>query len=167
MLIGPIPSSFIVEKTLLSLPELWWAFDSGVIGAQNVVDVAKSMVRESDGSNVVARLTTITRAELSDVNEILSVVHVDDEDVDAIRRKWVWLALSWLYENHRDDSDVLDKIDGLYADFGYPPEMSNFGPYAPAYQVKGDPASQREQVVAELRQYLSRGEESFGLRTPR
>jgi len=98
------------------------------------------------------------------VSEILSAVGVDDESVDAIRRKWGWLVLSWLYENHGDDGDLFEKIDGLYADFGYPQEMAAFGPYAPAYQVTGDPALQRDQVVNEWRQYLARTGEEFGRR---
>ena len=162
MLVGPIPSSFIMERTSLSLPELRWAFDNGVVGAQIVVDVAKSMVHEEDTSNVARRLASATHAELPEVREIISDVTVDDEEADASRRKWVWLVLSWLYEHHREDADVFEKIDGLYADFGYPQEMTAFGPYAPAYQAKGDPREQRREVVGEWGRYLSRGEESFG-----
>ncbi len=162
MLVGPIPSSFIMEKTSLSLPELRWAFDNGVIGGQIAVDVAKSMAHEGDTSNLVTRLAAVTHAELPEVGEIISDVTVDDEEADASRRKWVWLVLSWLYEHHREDADVFEKVDGLYADFGYPQEMTAFGPYAPAYQAKGDPTEQRKEVVGEWRRYLSRGDETFG-----
>jgi len=162
VLVGSIQSSFIGEKTSLSLPELRWAFDNGIIGAQIAVDVAKAMKRAGDDSNVVTRLASVTHAELGEVREILSEVKVGDEEADESRRKWAWLVLSWLYEHHRDDADVLDKIDGLYADFGYPQEMAAFGPYAPAYQAKGDPTDQRKEVVGEWRRYLARGEESFG-----
>jgi hypothetical protein len=163
MLVGPIPSSFIQERTSLSLAELRWAFDNGVIGAQIVVDVAKSKAaREEDDSIVVRQLAAVAHPDLPQVREILLEVPLDNEEVNAIRRKWVWLVLSWLYENQRDDADVFDKVDGLYADFGYPEEMAAFGPYAPAYQVKGDSAQVREQVVGEWRQYLTRAGEEFG-----
>jgi hypothetical protein len=162
VLIGSIPSSFIVEKTTLSLPELRWAFDNGVVGAQIVVDVAKAMKYGGDDANIVMQLVSVTHADLSEVREIISNVAVDDEVAEASRHKWVWLVLSWLYEHHREDADVFDKIDGLYADFAYPQEMAAFGPYAPAYQAKGDPTKQRKEVVGEWRRFLSRGEESFG-----
>jgi hypothetical protein len=162
MLVGPIPSSFIIEKTSWSLPELRWAFDNGIIGAQIVVDVVTSMAaRDGDDSNIVTRLAAVTHAELPEVSEILSAVPLENGEVDLIRRKWVWLVLSWLYEHHRDDDDVLEQIDGLYADFGYPPEMVAFGPYAPAYQVKGDPVAQREAVIGEWLRYLTRAGEEF------
>jgi hypothetical protein len=144
------------------LPELRWAFDNGVIGAQIVVDVATALMHAGDDSNVVTRLASVTHADLPDVREILSNVPVDNEESDAAHHKWVWLVLSWLYEHHRDDADVFDKIDSLYADFGYPQEMLAFGPYAPAYQAKGDPKEQREEVVREWQRFVSRGEESFG-----
>jgi hypothetical protein len=161
MLVGPIPSSFIIDKTSWSLPELRWAFDNGIIGAQSVVEVAKLMARDGDDSNLVTRLAAVTHAELPEVSEILLAVPLEDGEVDLIRRKWVWLVLSWLYEHHRDDDDVLAQIDGLYADFGYPQEMVAFGPYAPAYQVKGDPVLQREAVIREWLRYLTRAGEEF------
>jgi hypothetical protein len=162
MFVGPIPSSFMLKKNSLSLAELRWAFEKGVIGAQIVVEAAEWIAaREHGDASIAARLAELRHADLPDVKEILLAVPLDD-DIDAIRRKWVWLVLSWLYENQRDDRDVFEKLDDLYADFDYPPDMAAFGPYAPAYQVKGDPAVQREQVVSAWQQYLARAAEEFG-----
>jgi hypothetical protein len=86
------------------------------------------------------------------------------EDIEAIRAKWVWLVLSWVYEKHSNESSVFDIIDTLYADFGYPEEMVAFGPFAPACQAKSDPAETREEVLREWRRYLDRGEDRFGRR---
>jgi hypothetical protein len=162
MLVGPIPSSFIVNKSSLSLPELRWAFDNGIIGAQAIVDVAASIVGSKDDSTIITRLAGVTHAELPEVRDILEGVPIDDGQADVIRHKWVWLVLSWLYEHHGGDDDVFEKVDGLYSDLGYPEEMVTFGPYAPAYQAKGDPATMRNEVLSEWRRYLARGDETFG-----
>jgi hypothetical protein len=161
-LIDSISSSFLVEHTSLSLPELRWAFDNGIIGAQVVVNIVRAMKGAGDDDTIVRRLAVVTHGDLQDVRDIISSVELDDETVERSRHKWVWLVLSWVYERHRDDADVFEKLDGLYADLGYPEEMEAFGPYAPAYQTKGDPTDQRRQVVEEWRRFLSRGEESFG-----
>ena len=79
-----------------------------------------------------------------------------------VRRKWSWILLSWAYERHRDDDDVSNLLGSLYADLGYPEEMVPFGPYAPAYQGKRDPADVRRDILGEWRQYLEQGEEMFG-----
>jgi len=144
------------------LPELNWALDNGIIGAQTIVDVAASMIGSKDDSDIITRLAGVNHAELPEVREILAEVPSDDGQADVIRRKWLWLVLSWLYEHHGDDEDVFEKVDGIYADFGYPEEMVTFGPYAPAYQAKGDPATMREEVLREWRRYLARGNETFG-----
>ncbi len=163
MWIGSIPSSFIEEKTSVSLPELRWAFDNGIIGSQIVVDVARSMeARDGNDANVVAQLAMVTHADLLDVGDILPKVCLDEDEENAIRSKWAWLVLSWLYEQHRDDDDVLYRVERLYGDLRYPSEMAAFGPYAPAYQAKGDPAAMREEVVREWRRYLVEGEGTYG-----
>jgi len=53
----------------------------------------------------------------------------------------VGLAGVVVYEHHADDEDVFEKVAGLYADLGYPEAMVTFGPFAPAYQAKSDPAA--------------------------
>lgn len=161
-MIRPIPASFVLEKTTLPLVEARWAFDNGVIGAQVVVDIARAMRDTGDDSPVVARLAAVRHADLPSVREILSEVMVDAEEGEQARRRWLWVVLAWLYENQREDANVLDELDGIYADLGYPEEMASFGPYAPVYQAKGDPDEQRRAVFDEWRRYLSRGEESFG-----
>ena len=161
MLVGPISSSFIMDRASWSLPALRWALDNGIIGAQIVVDVARSIAQAGDDSSIVARLAAVTHAELPEVSEILLEAPLQEGEAELIRRKWVWLVLSWLYEYHRNDGDVLVQIDALYADFGYPQEMVAFGPYAPAYQVKGDPIQQREAVMSEWLRYLTRAGEEF------
>jgi hypothetical protein len=163
MLMDPIPSSFILGKTSWSLPELQWAFENGVIGVQTVVDVASSMLASGSDSDQVIRLAGLTHHELPEAKEILKG-NLVGEDINVIRAKWVWLVLSWVYEKHSDESSVFDTIDALYADFGYPEEMVPFGPYAPAYQAKSDPAEMREEVLREWRCYLDRGEDRFGRR---
>jgi len=160
MLPEPIPSSFLLKKTDLSLAELRWAFDNGLIGAQSVVDVAAAMVAKGDDSVHLVHLAGILHSELPEVRGILESIPI--EDAELTRRKWVWLVLSWVYERRHNENDVFDTIDSLYADLGYPEEMVPFGPYAPVYQAKGDPTEMREQVLGEWRRYLERGEELFG-----
>jgi len=39
--------------------------------------------------------------------------------------------------------------------------MVAFGPYVPAYQVKGDPVEQRKAVMGELQRYLTHAGREF------
>lgn len=53
--------------------------------------------------------------------------HSDDE----IRSKWLYLVLAWLYEHRHEDSDPLQRIEEVYADFGYPEQLAGFVRYMP------------------------------------
>jgi hypothetical protein len=127
----------------MSLPELKWAFDNGLIGAQTVVDFAAVMVAEGSDSPLLVDLAGTMHDELGAVKENVGKVMVHPASSEELRRKWVWLLMSWLYE-HQDEINVFETIDRLYADLGYPPEMAPFGPYAPAYQSKGGSAGSEE-----------------------
>jgi hypothetical protein len=156
-----IPSTFILDRTSVSLPELKWAFDKGLIGAQAVVDIAAAMVAQGSDAPLMVELAGTTHEDLPEVRGVLEGLTVHPASSEELRRKWVWLLMSWLYEHHAE-ADVFEVIDRLYADLGYPPEMAPFGPYAPAYQVKGDPQEARQQIISEWRRYLELGQEEFG-----
>jgi|SRR6478736_6685447 len=161
MIPEPMPSSFILKNAQLSLTELRWALENGLIGAQNVVDAAAWMLADGQDSEFLVQLAGVTHAELPDVTRMLSCVAMPERDTDA-KRKWTWLTLLWVYERCRDDERVADILGELYADLGYPEEMVSFGPYAPAYEGKRQPATVRQEILVEWRKYLKQGEELFG-----
>lgn len=161
-MLEPLPSSFVLDKTQLSLSEVRWAYENGLIGAQTVVDVAVSMLTEGlDTSELVVNLAGVGHADLPEIKTLLAQVSLPS-GTDEIRRKWTWLVLSWAYERHRDDPGAAAMIEELYADLGYPEELASFGPYAPAYQGKRDPVEVRQDILAQWRKYLERGESQFG-----
>lgn len=162
MILEPLPSSFILGKTRLSLPEVRWAYENGLIGAQTVVDVAVAMLTEGlNSSELVVNLAGVGHADLPEVGELLAQVALPS-DVEEIKKKWTWIVLSWAYERHHEDAEVSDVIEGLYADLGYPEELASFGPYAPAYQGKRDPVEVRRDILGQWHKYLKSGEALFG-----
>lgn len=46
---------------------------------------------------------------------------------DLISNKWRYILLLWLFENNAD----YDKVNAIYADFNYPPDMEGFINYMP------------------------------------
>ena len=50
---------------------------------------------------------------------------------DEIRGKWLYLVLAWIYEHRDGFSDPLQRVEEVYADFGYPEQISNFVRYMP------------------------------------
>jgi hypothetical protein len=152
-----LPTAFLLAKTVLSVPELHWAFDSGFIDAQAVVDVAVSMVLDADASPAVIALAGVLRSELAEVRGILATVTLEEEEAEAARQKWVWLTLSWLYEYNRDDEDLSDDLGLVYADLGLRGEVWSFGPYS---------GGTREEAIREWAKYLAQREAAWGRPRP-
>jgi hypothetical protein len=50
---------------------------------------------------------------------------------DEIRDKWLYLVLAWLYEHRAEVPDPLQRVEEVYADFGYPEQLANFVRYLP------------------------------------
>lgn len=46
---------------------------------------------------------------------------------DLVSNKWRYILLLWLFENNAD----CDKVNEVYADFNYPPDMESFINYMP------------------------------------
>ena len=161
MILEPIPSAFLMGLARFSVPELRWAYDNGLIGAQTVVDLARAMVAREDSSpELVVQLAEALHADLRDVTQLLENVSPGGDHTE-IKRKWTWVVLSWAYERHRDDARAPEVLEELYADLGYPEEMVPFGPYAPAFQGVRDPTDVRREIMHEWRSYLEHGAELF------
>ena len=50
---------------------------------------------------------------------------------EELRGKWLHLALACLYEHRLDDPDPLQRVEEIYADFGYPEGVAQFVRYMP------------------------------------
>jgi hypothetical protein len=48
-----------------------------------------------------------------------------------IRDKWLYLVLAWIYERRDEYPDPLQRVEEVYADFGYPEEVAKFVRYMP------------------------------------
>ncbi|WP_040642892.1 DUF2247 family protein [Psychrobacter aquaticus] len=52
---------------------------------------------------------------------------------DLVSSKWRYILLLWLYENRKGSTTDYDRINIIYADFGYPLDMERFISYMPAH----------------------------------
>ncbi len=97
-----------------------------------MVDAASELVANGHTSEATRDLAELRSADLSEVSLLLSCSFDEAQEAKA---KWLWLVLSWVCESERDGAPLLEVLDGLYADFGYPEEMRAFGPYGPPTRV--------------------------------
>ena len=52
-------------------------------------------------------------------------------DEEEVRHRWLYLVLAWIYDHRSEISDPLQRVEEVYADFGYPEEIAGFVRYMP------------------------------------
>jgi hypothetical protein len=74
---------------------------------------------------------------------------------DEIRYKWLYLVLAWIYEHRHEYTDPLQKVEEVYADFGYPQRISGFVRYMPMEGADlGSQEANERRLFERWKQYL-------------
>ena len=132
--LGIIPTDFILEKTPISWRDVLWGYENKFLGWHSVVQFAEKRLLDGSEVDMEIGLASITKEDAGEVGDTLrelagKELSVPDEE---IKRKWLYLVLSWLFEKRSEFSDSLSYVEEVYADFGYPDEISGFVKYMPA-----------------------------------
>ena len=51
--------------------------------------------------------------------------------LESIQRTWLYLVLAWIFDHRTDYESPLGVVESVYADFGYPSEITPFVRYMP------------------------------------
>lgn len=131
----PIPFAFARDHVSLAWPEVIWAYRNGWFDAAGVVEYAVSVLGEdhSDIPQEIVDLAALAPSEFAKVPAMLEKAAkiIEPFDQSASGRRLLFLILFWVYENRSELQDPLGIVEGLYADFGYPPEVRSFVRYMP------------------------------------
>ena len=127
-----IPFSFLKKNNiLLSVKEVNFAIQYEFIYLKDLGEIVDmSLSKYPDDENLLELALNL----LLDDSYINTDVSNDvKQENDLISSKWRYILLLWLYENRKDSSADYDRIDTVYADFGYPLDMERFISYMPAH----------------------------------
>lgn len=127
-----IPFSFLKKNNiLLSAKEVDFAIQYELIYLKDLGEIVDiSLSKYPDDENLLELALNI----LLDDSYINTDVSNDvKRENDLISSKWRYILLLWLYENRKNSSADYDRIDTVYADFGYPVDMERFISYMPAH----------------------------------
>lgn len=133
MYLLPIPYEFIKKNFDLSWGDVLWGYERSMIGWPSVVAMANDRLSGELGNNLVRDLSMVGKSNVYLVGEILRTLASDRSDGADItsKKKWLFLNLSWLYDNRNQLSDPLGEVECIYADFDYPQDISKFVRYMP------------------------------------
>lgn len=155
-----VPNSFIYNCMCLCWRDVLWGYERKLVDWKFVVEIANFYV--SNGSTNPLEVDLIFFGEL-DIQEIERGLHslVEQEDellgLDS-QKKWLFIALKWLFENKDNVADPLGVVELIYEDFDFPFEIENFVRYMPpqdGYKPEEHTAQQNiERIFCHWQSYL-------------
>ena len=127
-----IPYRFICGRMLLSWVDIYFGLVNELLDPQAPVAFAVDQIGKFEESP--AALLDLARLGEGEPNMALVERLAKSEPrrpEDEIRRKWLYLVLAWIYEHRHEYSDPLQRVEEVYADFGYPEQIASFVRYMP------------------------------------
>ena len=127
-----IPYRFICDRTRLSWRDIHFGLVNELLDPKAPVALAIDQVGELEESPA-ALLDLAGLGEDEPMMEFVERLAEGEpgRSEDEIRRKWLYLVLAWIYEHRHEYSDPLQRVEEVYADFGYPEQVASFVRYMP------------------------------------
>ncbi len=89
---------------------------------------------------------------------------VSEEDQKEVHEKFLYVILSWLYDNRHNVTDPLEAIEIIYADFNYSNEIQGLIRYMPNDDVSISSLKCNvglENIYNKWREYLDRRKKKY------
>lgn len=126
-----VPYPFIRARARLSWRELKFGIEQRLLRPRDAIEVALDSLEQGDAGERVAELASASPQEpISELVDRLASKEPQQELL-SIQRKWVFLVLAWVFEHRVDFKDPLEIVEKVYADLGYPEQVTPMVRYMP------------------------------------
>jgi len=158
-----IPYRFVRQHVELTWREIVYGIENGIFAPASAVEHAIAKLGSADEySQSLVDLASLSKSESIHpyVDELADAE--PEELVDDIQAKWLYLTLSWLYDQKDTFADPLQVVELVYADFGYPEAMAPFVRYMPSQDPDLGSLEQNEaRLYQKWRNYLVEQSERY------
>ncbi|MEN5095206.1 DUF2247 family protein [Pseudomonas protegens] len=165
-----IPNSFIYSCTFLCWRDVLWGYQRKLIGWEFVVEIADFYVSNGSVNSLEVDLICFGKLDIQEIESTLySLAEHEDESLGLeSQKKWLFIALKWLFENKDNVADPLGVVELIYEDFDFPFEIESFVRYMPPQDgyKPGEHSSQQniERLFCNWQSYLEGAAEAFKMK---
>jgi hypothetical protein len=136
-----IPIQFAEKKVRLRWADLLWGYEKALITWRDLVYFAKEKEIDGVADELELELSTVDKNCVWKVRELAENLRKNESfKEDDLKNNWMFLTLSWIYENRENFADPLELVEEVYADYGYPDQLIPFVRFIPPLDGY-DPAS--------------------------
>jgi len=123
---------FICKKAILSWNDILYGVNNRIISSDVAIEHAVFIISKGEDDNKgLLELASLYKGEdiHPHIDKLAEAESVEDNEV--IIEKWLYLLLTWIYENRENYDDPLSMVEQLYGEFDYPDSIINFVRYMP------------------------------------
>jgi len=125
-------------KELLKIIDKWrwqeikYGYDKKFLSREDIIYYAVLILDLSIEKFEIVLELSIASPE-DDIDSLLSKLVNSDksEDMDYIRKKWLFVIMCYLYYNKEKIKNIYETIEDIYSDFDYPEEIKGLIRYMP------------------------------------
>ncbi|MGJ5817975.1 DUF2247 family protein [Paludibaculum fermentans] len=154
----PIPVELSRSIVPLTWPEIVWAYEMGILGWRGLAECAKARLDSVLDDKVLMDLAYLTKQDSGSAGDLARCLADRSGPVNEsiAKQKWMYILLRWLHEHRSEFPNILDIIELIYADFGYPDEIQGLVNWMPASEpvLPGEPFGTRAERL--WREYLEK-----------
>jgi len=127
-----IPYSFLHDRCRPTWRSIRFGLENELLDPRAAVEFAVDGVAETDTPS--PDLLDLAGSSKSDpIAELVGRLAAAEPEFPEAKLydEWLYLVLAWLYEHRNEYTDPLQRVEEVYADFGYPERVAGFVRYMP------------------------------------
>jgi hypothetical protein len=156
-----VPYEFIRDRTLLNWREVHFGLVHELLDPAAVGALARDQASKLPDTTLLEIFQAVSPSQRMQLVKRLA----DDEPQASEQRtrgKWLFLVLAWLYVERERQPDALQRVEEVFADFGYPAEVAPFVRYMPmAGPDLGSQAANEQRLLNRWKMYIDQVGPSF------
>lgn len=167
----PLPTDFVLSRTLLTWREAAWGYEHQWIDWSCLSELAvRRLSSESESPPAEVELAGMLKNESAGAGDLARKLAREEPAVpqETVQKKWLYLVLRWLFENRSRFSDPFAVVEEIFCEFGHPLEIATFVHYMPPaddYDPREHSKGQNEtRMLENWFEYLVSAENQFGLK---
>ena len=118
---------------ILSINSLCWGVENDIIDPELVKEYANEYLNKNPDCDS-SKLIDLLILDVCTKENVLEIINNKSDKRNAEKEKRIirYVILHDIFEETDDTEKLLELIENVYADFGYPADMDKFIPYMPA-----------------------------------
>ena len=149
---------------LLNWNIIFWGIKADIISAKSAIDYANALIKRNILKNETLLISLLILDNICKEEVLKLIINIktnenfnEDESLRILR----YIILDNIQESIKDNKEILNNIENVYADFDYPSDMDSFISYMPAndygYDVSEHTQEENEQrLIKKFNLFLSK-----------